>query len=182
MADEVEEQEELDEELVFEKKPRKVLLYSAIVVVQLIVAGFLIWIFVMPEYNELSELDKAVSEQTDEEEIDEDEDEDEGEPKELGLMYKIENLTVNPKGTRGMRYAVFEFSLEVPSEDEIEILGKYNTVLVDNYIAYFRKKTMKELANDELLDSLKMDLSNIANNVLGSKQVYNVYFTRFVLE
>jgi flagellar basal body-associated protein FliL len=97
-------------------------------------------------------------------------------------MYKIENLTVNPKGSRGMRFAVFEFSLEVPGEEEVAILDKYKTVLIDNYIAYFRHRSMKELANDSLLDSLKTDISNIANNVLGSKLVHNVYFTQFVLQ
>jgi len=179
MADEVEEKEEVVEEPEQEqgKKSSKAVLYISIIAVQLLIAGFLIWKFVMPEYNELTDLNEAVSE-----EVDEQTDEDDDEPKELGVMYKIENLTVNPKGTRGMRYAVFEFSLEVPGEDEITVLEKYKTVLIDNYIAYFRNRTMADLANDELLDSLKLDLSNIANNVLGDELVNNVYFTRFVLE
>ncbi|KAA3617615.1 MAG: hypothetical protein D8M58_01345 [Calditrichaeota bacterium] len=178
MADEVEGKEEVVEEQEPEKKSSKAGLYIAIIVVQLLVAGFLIWKFVMPEYNELTELNDQVAQQEEGAENDEDE---EG-PKELGLMYKIENLTVNPKGTRGMRYAVFEFSLEVPSEEEMATLDKYKTVLIDNYIAYFRNRTMKDLANDSLLDSLKLDISDIANNVLGDELVNNVYFTRFVLE
>ena len=178
MADEVEGTEEVVENQEPEKKSSKAVLYIAVIVVQLLIAGFLVWKFVMPEYDELAELNETVSQKVDQEE----DDDEEGEPRELGVMYKIENLTVNPKGTRGMRYAVFEFSLEVPGEDEIAMLDKYKTVLVDNYIAYFRNRTMKDLANDELLDSLKLDLSKIANNVLGSKLVNNVYFTRFVLE
>lgn len=176
MADEVEEKEEVDEEPEPEEKSSKTILYTVIIVVQLLIAGFLIWKFVMPEYNELAELNEAISEEVEEEDIEEDE------PRELGLMYKIENLTVNPKGTRGMRYAVFEFSLEVEGDDEITMLEKYKTVLIDSYIAYFRNRTMKDLANDELLDSLKLDLSDIANNVIGGEFVNNVYFTRFVLE
>jgi len=176
MADEVEEKEEVDEEPELEEKSSKAILYTVIIVVQLLIAGFLIWKFVMPEYNELAELNEAISEEVEEEDIEEDE------PRELGLMYKIENLTVNPKGTRGMRYAVFEFSLEVEGDDEITMLEKYKTVLIDSYIAYFRNRTMKDLANDELLDSLKLDLSDIANNVIGGEFVNNVYFTRFVLE
>lgn len=176
MADEVEEKEEVDEEPEPEEKSSKTILYTVIIVVQLLIAGFLIWKFVMPEYNELAELNEAISEEVEEEDIEEDE------PRELGLMYKIENLTVNPKGTRGMRYAVFEFSLEVEGDDEITMLKKYKTVLIDSYIAYFRNRTMKDLANDELLDSLKLDLSDIANNVIGGEFVNNVYFTRFVLE
>ena len=176
MADEVEEKEEVDEEPEPEEKSSKTILYTVIIVVQLLIAGFLIWKFVMPEYNELAELNEAISEEVEEEDIEEDE------PRELGLMYKIENLTVNPKGTRGMRYAVFEFSLEVEGDDEINMLEKYKTVLIDSYIAYFRNRTMKDLANDELLDSLKLDLSDIANNVIGGEFVNNVYFTRFVLE
>ncbi len=178
MADDVEEKEEAVEEKAPEKKSSKAVLYIVIITVQLVIAGFLVWKFVLPEYNELSELNDKVSGETEEEEPEEED----GEPKELGVMYKIENLTVNPQGSRGMRFAVFEFSLEVPGEEEVAQLDKYKTVLIDNYIAYFRRTTMKDLANESLLDSLKSDISNIANDVLGSELVNNVYFTRFVLE
>lgn len=178
MADEVEEKDGAAEESAPEKKSSKAGLYIGIIVVQLLIAGFLIWKFVLPEYNQVAELNDQVSGNQETEEPEEDD----SEPKELGVMYKIENLTVNPKGTRGMRYAVFEFSLEVPGEEEVAELEKYKTVLIDNYIAYFRNRTMKDLANDALLDSLKGDISEIANDVLGSKLVNNVYFTRFVLE
>jgi flagellar basal body-associated protein FliL len=178
MADEAEGKEEVEESKEPEKKSSKAGLYIGIIVIQLLVAGFLIWKYVMPEYNEVTELNKAASGNADKD----GEEEEVPELTEPGVMYKIENLTVNPKGSRGMRFAVFEFSLEVPGPDEVAMLDKYKTVLIDNYIAYFRHRSMKELSNDSLLDSLKTDISNIANNVLGSKLVHNVYFTQFVLQ
>jgi len=149
----------------------------AIIAAQLLVAVFLVWKFVLPEYQQLNDATEVVTEQV--ENVAEEED---AEPLELGVMYQVESLTVNPRGTRGMRFAIFEFSLEVPGEDEIQILEKYKMVLVDNYISYFRNQTMNTLADDTKIDSLKLNLANIANEVVGQKIVHNVYFTRFVLE
>jgi flagellar basal body-associated protein FliL len=182
MAEEekIEEQSE-EQELSFDDKKKKKGLYIGIIAAQLVVAGFLIWKFVWPEYEEVSGLDQKITETIQEAGIAVEE-EDDDEPRELGVMYTFENLTVNPKGTRGMRFAVFEFSLEVPSEDETQELDKYKTVLIDEYIKYFRKCSVVELSKDTMVDTLKVDLADITNKVLGHEVVKNVYFTRFVLE
>lgn len=178
MAEEEKIEEQEQQEEVFDDKKKKKIIYLAVILVQLIIAGFLIWKFVWPEYEELQGIDETLAEVKGES-VDEDE---ESEPKELGVMYQIENLTVNPKGTRGMRFAVFEFSLEVPGEETVLELDKYKTVLIDNYIKYFRSRSIVELSKDSMTDSLKLDIARITNEVLGEKVVQNVYFTRFVLE
>ncbi|MCB0281051.1 MAG: flagellar basal body-associated FliL family protein [Calditrichae bacterium] len=178
MAEEEKIEEQEQQEEVFDDKKKKKVLYLVVILAQLIIAGFLIWYFVWPEYEEFQGLDESITEVKGES-VDEDE---ESEPKELGVMYQIENLTVNPKGTRGMRFAVFEFSLEVPSEETKQELDKYKTVLIDNYIKYFRSRSIVELSKDSMTDSLKIDIARITDEILGEKVVQNVYFTRFVLE
>ena len=177
MPEEIEEQDQQIEEDVFEEKSNKKVLYISIIAVQLIIAAFVIWKFVSPEYDKLDEANSALEElQGESYEYDS------SEPRELGEMYTFDNLTVNPKGTRGMRFAVFQFSVEVPSESEKEMITRYRNVLIDNYIAYFRNKSMKELARDSMLDTLKIDIRKISNRVLGGPIVQDVYFTQFVLE
>lgn len=166
-----------------EKKKSKTGLYLAIIIVQLIIAGFLVWQYVLPEYNQLTEANEAALGPKDEKKSSKDKNEEEdGEPKELGIMYKFENLTVNPSGTRGMRYGVFEFSLEVHSEEDILMLDQYKPVLIDNYISFLRKQKIKDLSNEAFVDSIKTSIIDLSNEVLGTELVSNIYFTRFMLQ
>ncbi|HED11463.1 MAG TPA: hypothetical protein ENJ10_12295 [Caldithrix abyssi] len=164
-------------------KKSKTGLYLTIIVVQLLVAGFLIWKFVFPEYEEIKTAnDVALGRYEAPQAKGESKDEDDGELKELGPLYNFENLTVNPKGSRGMRYAVVGLSAELESEEDSPLLDQYKTVLIDNYIAYMRKHTMKELAEESTMDSLKIGFKTITNELLGREVVKNVYFTQFVLQ
>ena len=178
MAEENEEEQKKFEE----PKKSKTGLYIGIIVVQLLIAGFLIWKFVFPEYTDLKNAnDQALSkyEQT----TAPTEEEENGEPKEVGTMYKIENLTVNPSGSRGMRFAVVGFSLEVHNgEDDVAVLDKFKTVITDRYLAYFRKKSIQDLAKESMTDSLKKDIKMLTNEIIGREVVDNVYFTQYVLQ
>lgn len=178
MAEEIEEEEQKKFE---EPKKSKTGLYLAIVVVQLLIAGFLIWKFVFPEYTDLKNAnDQALSKY---DQPSSPSAEENGEPKELGTMYKIENLTVNPSGSRGMRFAVVGFSLEVhDGEEDVAVLEKFKTVITDRYLAYFRKKSISDLAKESMTDSLKKDIKIITNEVIGREVVENVYFTQYVLQ
>ncbi len=164
-------------------KKSKTGLYLTIIVVQLLIAGFLIWKFVFPEYEEIKTAnDVALGRYEAPKEAKDAGEEEDGEVKELGPLYAFENLTVNPKGSRGMRYAVVGLSAELDSEEDVPLLDQYKTVLVDNYIAYMRKHTMKELAEESTMDSLKVGFKMLTNELLGREVVKNVYFTQFVLQ
>ena len=171
-------EEQAEQEVTFDSKSSKKGIYLAIVVVQILIAAFLIWKFVFPEYQQLTETEQVLNDSAQKEEEQSESDE----PHEIGVMYKIDNLTVNPKGTRGMRFAVFEFSLELPDAGDIQTLDKYKTVLIDNYIKYFRNCSVAELSKNTMTDTLKQNLMKITNEVVGKQVVENVYFTQFVLE
>ncbi len=178
MAEENEEQQKAPE-----VKKSKTGLYLAIIVVQLLIAGFLVWKFVFPEYTELKTANDVALGKYEKPKEDAKDEKADGEPKELGTMYKIENLTVNPSGSRGMRFAVVGFSLEVPGgEEDVAVLDKYKTVIMDRYLAYFRKRSIKDLAKESLTDSLKKDIINLTNETIGREVVDNVYFSQYVLQ
>ncbi len=157
-----------------EKKSKKGL-YAALIGAQLVIAAVLAWYFIFPEYQQLAEA-KALTEGTEAQEAEE------HEPRELGQIYSIQNITVNPKGSGGTRFAVFELALEVMEEGDLESIQKYEMVLMDNYINYFRSRTVNELTDETFTDSMKEDLKVLANDILGRDAVSRVYFTRFVLE
>lgn len=181
MAEEQEEQEE--QETLPVPKKSKTGLYILIVVIQILVAGFLVWKFVLPEFSDLKDVKAEVLAKSGKAEQADDGENDGGEPRELGTMYKIENLTVNPLGSGGTRFAVVGFSLEVSGgDDDVKELDKYKMVITDRYLSYFRKKSIQELAKASMTDSLKKDLKMLTNEVLGRKVVNNVYFTQYVLQ
>ncbi|HGY55132.1 MAG TPA: flagellar basal body-associated FliL family protein [Caldithrix abyssi] len=156
----------------------KIILISTIVFIQVVAAITLIVFVILPKYQETS----AEPDQTQEESVNEGSaNEDEG-PRELGQIYKISDLTVNPKGSMGRRFAVFEVALEVETVEDVDILKRYHPLIVDGYINFLRKKTVFELATDDSLSVIKNHLKEITNEVVGQDLVYNIYFTRFVLQ
>ncbi len=150
-------------------KKKKWPLIAGIIVVQVIAAVLLVVFFLFPRYQqwaEAGEIEEPVKE----------------EKKELGFIYTISDLTVNPKNSMGRRFAVFEVALEVKDNKSIEALKKYHPILMDRCISYFRTKTVAELSAQIQMDVIKDDLKLIVNQVLGYDAVNDLYFTRFVLE
>ena len=107
MADEKPQNEDLPENEQVEEEPsefedgkkkKSKIFYLAIFAVQIIVAIVLVKFFIIPWS---SATDGEVSVEEEQEIIQEDE------PKEIGTIYKLPALTVNPKGSRGRRFAVF---------------------------------------------------------------------------
>ncbi len=94
----------------------------------------------------------------------------------------ITGLTVNPRNSMGKRFAVFELVLAVENDEVMEVLKKREPILKDRFIEYFRAKTVEELAMDSLMQNRKDDIIAMTNKVAGKKAVYDVFFTRFILQ
>ena len=155
-----------------EQKKKKIL-YVVIFAIQVILAFVLIKFVVLPWYNVND------NEKHDEEVIEEPQ---KMEKKELGQIFTISDLTVNPRGSRGRRFAVFEIALSVPEVEMVDEIKKYETVIKDNYIQYFRSKTVEELSADSAMINIKSDLIEITENIVGPNKVNDIFFTRFILQ
>jgi len=155
-----------------EKKKKKII-YIAIFAVQIIVAIVLVKFFIIP-WNSGDEEEVNAEEQ--EQVLDEDE------KIEIGAIYKLPSLTVNPKGSRGRRFAVFEIAFSIPEEIMVEEVKKYEPVLIDNFIQYFRSKTVADLAIDTVMSVIKNDVMKITIDIIGEDKVDDVYFTNFILQ
>jgi flagellar basal body-associated protein FliL len=154
-----------------ENKSKKVLIYGGIGLVQVIIAFVLVYFIIYPKYQEWAQ---GTGEQ---EKI-----EDKKERKPLGLLYTISGLTVNPKDTRGNRFAVFEVVLELEDEEAKTLVSQYEPVIIDQLLGFLRTKTVDELSFHHLTTDIKMEIMRVVNSILVDKKVTNVYFTRFVLE
>ncbi|MCD4691642.1 MAG: flagellar basal body-associated FliL family protein [Calditrichales bacterium] len=161
--------EQESSEEVYPGKKKNWGLIIGVVLAQLIAVGFIVKFLVFPSEGESSESVEEEAEQVEE-------------TKGIGLIYKISDLTINPKNSMGKRFAVFEVALEVEDAAAVEELKKYNPIIVDRFIGYFRTKTVLELSSQESLVSIKKDLKEIVNDVMQEEVVNNLYFTRYVLE
>jgi len=103
-------------------------------------------------------------------------------PTQIGQVFTIDNLTINPKGSMGRRFAVFEIVLEFERPELSSTLTTLKPIIMDNYLTYLRTKTVVELSRPAEMDSIRSNLKKIVNGLLKSDEITNLYFTRFVLE
>ncbi len=153
------------------KNPTKWGLIISLFFVQILVVVALVYFLILPRLSPASN-----NNSTKEEEIAK------TESKEPGILVTIDNLTINPKGSYGRRYAVFEVALEVPDEDAKKEIEKFKPKIVDSYLLYLRSKTIEELTVKLDIELMKKEMIDQVNKILGKPLVQNLYFTRFVLE
>ncbi|HHJ53664.1 MAG TPA: flagellar basal body-associated FliL family protein [Caldithrix abyssi] len=166
MAEEEKEQQEQP------KKSKKGMMIAIIIAAQLIVAVLLVVFVIYPRMYPSAPGGEEVKEEQKKEE----------QGKKLGPTYTISDLTVNPKGSMGRRFAVFEVVLEVNDPTVIDKLNQNKPVIVDQFLTYLRGKTVAELASLDQMKIIRNDLAEIVNRILDEDAVSNLYFTRFVLE
>lgn len=114
------------------KNPTKWGLIISLFFVQILLAVVLVYFLILPR------LSPASSNNSTKEEIAK------TESKEPGILVTIDNLTINPKGSYGRRYAVFEVALEVPDEDAKRKSKSLNLKLL---ILIFCTYVQKQLKN-----------------------------------
>jgi flagellar FliL protein len=155
-----------------EQEPKKTspVMYALAIGIPVILAVVLVYFVVYPWY-------KGNQDTADETEIVEEQEE-----KPIGALYTLSGLTVNPRDSNGRRFAVFEVVMEYEVPEEVETLKKYEPVIKDRFLKYFRERTIDELAATTTMDSSKRALVGIVNGVLGKEVVSNIYFTQFVLQ
>ncbi len=173
-----EQTEELAEEEV-SAGSKKTVLIIIILAVMLVAATGVVYFVLYPMYQEMTGV--AADSTADSTAVLEDEDEDEGLPP-LGQIFNMVNLTVNPKGSMGRRYAVIDLAVEY-SDPEVGVkLAAYQPVILDGTLKYLRLKTVAEYSAAETMDSMRVDLKDLINDIIGDEAVTNLYFTRYVLE
>ncbi|MFZ1081862.1 MAG: flagellar basal body-associated FliL family protein [Candidatus Kryptoniota bacterium] len=97
-------------------------------------------------------------------------------------VYVVKDLVVNPAGTNGLRFLLATIGLEVTSEETVKELEKRDVQIHDSIIEILTSRTLPELDDTGLRDSLKTQIKSEINRDLTSGRVLNVYFSKFIIQ
>ena len=154
-----------------------------IVVIQLILAGggfFVVTKFIKPDpafHMALEEKEEPVAT------------EEEGETN----IYLLENLIVNPAGTRGSRYLSVSIGVEMQAESQKKggghgdsnghsPLDEKNPQLRDALINILSAKTIMQLTSVEEKERIRQEILETFRKVLDPQVIHKIYFVDFVLQ
>ncbi len=151
---------------------KKSMILLIIGVVMIVLAAVLVIFVIFPKYQQMN---GGAAEEEVAEEVPEG-------PVPIGKILKIENITINPKGSQGRRFAVFEMALEYSNPELEPTLKTYMPIILDRYQTYLRTKTVRDLTSVSEIDSIRSDLKEIVVDMLKTDEITNLYFTRFVLQ
>jgi len=151
---------------------KKSMMLIIIGIIMIVLAAVLVIFVIFPKYQQMT------GTATEEEAVEEVSDE----PAKIGNILKIENITINPKGSQGRRFAVFEMALEFNNPELEPTLKTYMPIILDRYQTYLRTKTVADLTSVTEIDSIRADLKQIVVDMLKTDEITNLYFTRFVLQ
>jgi|Deesub1362B_J571_1020462.scaffolds.fasta_scaffold08497_3 flagellar FliL protein len=100
----------------------------------------------------------------------------------IGEIYLIEDVIVNPKGTKGRRFLNVSVALACESSDVIKELEKRDILVRDFLINLFTSRTIEQLDDVADKDSLRVTIMNRVNEMLPEGGILGVYFSNFILQ
>lgn len=103
-------------------------------------------------------------------------------PQTVGKFLEIGDLVINPAGTLGRRYLVFEMSLESHDAALIQEAESKKPWIRDAIISCLVKKTTEELLDVTKRDQLKTELLYTINKNLTKGEFKKIYFTKFIMQ
>ena len=105
------------------------------------------------------------------------------EKKELGEIYLIDNIIVNPAGTNGTRYLSTSIGLDVEkSEKAAEHIKSLTPAIRDILIAILSSKTLDELSSSEGKEVMRKQILDRIKQALAPEIVTKIYFVDYVLQ
>jgi len=104
------------------------------------------------------------------------------EPVEYGAFSEIQGLIVNPAGTEGLRYLMVNIGFESAEPKVLEEVTTKEIAVRDAILKILSEKTVPQLADIALRDSLKVEIRDTVNVILSDGQVDRLYFTQYVLQ
>lgn len=99
-----------------------------------------------------------------------------------GKFFELENLVVNPAGSRGERFLMVSVAFEVPDDDTVNQLHEREVQVRDVVSATLESQTMETLTREGARDDLKRQLSEAVVQLAGDPEWIRVYIPRFVIQ
>jgi flagellar basal body-associated protein FliL len=156
-------------------KSKKIFVIMAVIILQIIAAYFLIW-FLFNRGNQNSQSGSRPAQVTQPTQY-----RGVADPN-FDHVYVVKDLVVNPAGTNGLRFLLATIGLEVTSEETVKELEKRDVQIHDSIIGILTSRTLPELDDPSLRDSLKIEIKEGINKDLTTGKVLNVYFSKFIIQ
>jgi len=96
-------------------------------------------------------------------------------------MINIEDLVVNPNGSKGKRYLIISLYIYLEDKKLQDKLDAEKPAIKDGLISLLSQKTSDMLSDVSNRDSLRNEIKFTVENVLQGK-VLKVYITKFVMQ
>jgi flagellar FliL protein len=103
-------------------------------------------------------------------------------PKEPGPLLSLENFIVNLADRDANRYLKVGLALELSSEEVQETISKREPIIRDAFISMASSMTYKLIRTHQGKQTLRDNLKNKMDTLLGKGVVQGVYFTEFVIQ
>lgn len=106
------------------------------------------------------------------------------EPIEYGEFMELKGFMVNPADTNGSKALMVNVGLEGPTTEILEAVTAKEVIIRDRILGKLGKLSRTQLADVTIRDSIKLDLLESINTVLGpdeEERLSRLYFTAFIL-
>ncbi|HEY0969850.1 MAG TPA: flagellar basal body-associated FliL family protein [Gemmatimonadales bacterium] len=98
------------------------------------------------------------------------------------VVHVVDNMVLNPAGSGGARFLLLSVGLAVKDEATVKTLSDRDPELRDVVLRFMGARTIEELADVGLRDSLKAQLRTAVGERFGAGTVIDVYFPQFVIQ
>lgn len=165
-------EKEINEQEQPKKKSKFKLILFSLIVVFLIVAGFLFYLFL---FSNKAAIQTGSVLPTDAQTTDA-----ANKGTGIGPLYSFDTFIVNLADPGGIRYLKVSMQAEVDSNKVIEEMEKRNPQVRDLILTVLSSKTYAEVSTPQGKIALKQEIIRRLNLILTTGTVRNIYFTEFV--
>jgi len=102
--------------------------------------------------------------------------------KEMGMIFRLSGLIINPSESRGSKHLLLEIGLETQEANVISELEKIDPMLRDNLNTFFSAQRLAVLQDISYREKLRKRVQEIVNYHLTEGTVDEVFFIQYVLQ
>jgi flagellar protein FliL len=98
------------------------------------------------------------------------------------ILYAIDNLVLNPKGTNGTRFLMVSAAFELSDGRVADQIRSREPEIRDILIRTFGQRTVEELADLDQREQLREDVRQVLEDRLQRGSIRRVYLPQFVIQ
>ena len=100
----------------------------------------------------------------------------------VGEIFLIEDLVINPAGTRGRRFVSFSIGIELNEGRKVDEIKKREAKICDAIISLFVKKRFYEFTEISNRENIRRQMFEAIKKIMPEDMVRQIYITKFILQ